>query len=278
MEMDRNTGDICVQNNNGSAIVFDSFSPEGVVAQRNPIINSISKIHDQSRRFLADFNVNVKGTVSAVLSKSTVESYCVSDRRAALLCDAAEDAAPVRKLEPTRSMLYGATERNKTAPLQPMHALEPMPVCSTPFDMEIERRKRQCVRLFGDLISKIPDTAPSPNTSESWSPASSVSPSPVPSKDIGTKADGNKPATFASALLSRKPNPLPSSFSPFDHVYSRFTSPASSVQATPTSSYETIALCTVHKRDLLTLPNLQQRDNNEELAISTLSDLLRLKH
>lgn len=256
--MDGNTGDIRVLNANGSAVVFDSFSPEGVVAQRNPIINSISKIHDPSRRFLADFNVNVRGTVSAVLSKSTVESYCVSDRRAALLYEAADEAP------------------------QPV----PAPVCSTPFDIEIERRKRQCVRLFGDLMSKIPDTAASPNSSESWSPSSSASPSPMPQKvfessDLKLKtnlpiSNLNKPTTFASALLSRKPTSLPESFSPFDHVYSRFTSPAASVQATPTSSYETIALCTVHKRDLLTLPNLQpqQRNSNEELAISTLSDLL----
>ena len=253
--VDGNTGDLRVSNTNGSAIVFDSFSPEGVVAQRNPIINSISKIHDQSRRFFANFNVNVEGTVSAVLSKSTVDSYCVSDRRAALMYDLSKDgeeatAAPLRKMEPS----------------------------STPFDLEIERRKRQCVRLFGDLISKIPDH-PVASPADSWSPPSSNSPSPTPQTAPSAQPCKAvpficKPTSFASALLSKKPDALPTS--PFDHIYSRFTSPASSVQPTPSSSYETISLCVVPKRDLLILPNLQPhpRNSNEELAISTLSDLL----
>ena len=84
LSVDDNTGDIRVVNTAGTAIVFDSFSDENIVGQRNPIINSISKINDPSRHFLVNFNVSVAGSIATVLSPSTVAAYCTSDRKAVL--------------------------------------------------------------------------------------------------------------------------------------------------------------------------------------------------
>ena len=64
-----------------NTIIFDSFSSEEEVKQRNITVNNISKINDPSRRFAADFSVRVTGKVTTVLSASTVSDYRVVDER-----------------------------------------------------------------------------------------------------------------------------------------------------------------------------------------------------
>ena len=64
-----------------NTIIFDSFSSEEDVRQRNLAVNNISKINDPGRRFAADFSVRVTGKVTTILSASTVSDYRVVDER-----------------------------------------------------------------------------------------------------------------------------------------------------------------------------------------------------
>jgi hypothetical protein len=278
LNMDNSTGDIRVVNTAGTAIIFDSFSQEEVVAQRNPVINSISKINDPSRHFLVNFNVSVAGSAAAVLSPSTVASYCTSDRRAVLPVDLPVD--PV--------VVDAGRKRPRDMPVPAMVHIG--------FDAEVERRRRHCAMIYGDMMDLRPHSIYQPrpmeakksvplvSRGESWSPESQSS-SPV----------NEQPRSFASALghqdklqrppqpMQRPPQPMQRHFqpmqrplplcNPFSDVRAQFGSPVSSANVTPRTSYETVALCTVLKRDMLNLPSLNTRSSNEEIAITNLNYL-----
>jgi len=252
-----------VFNSKGTAIVFDSFSPEDEVGRRNTVRNSISRINDPSRHFLMDFNISVQGSVSAVLSPSTVASYCVPDRK-------------------------GGKEPVDRIPVAQRHF--PAVVEATEFDEAIERSRKRCRLLFGDTT---PPVSPAPSSAPSWSPP----PPPLclrgeedqqrfPSAvEEETEQGGFMPLSFASALLQahhRGPNrlrlqPLPAAFTPFGDVHANFAPPLSSSSPTPNSSCESITVCTIPTRDLIRLPTLLSstiRNNSDELmAISTLTSL-----
>ena len=64
-----------------NTIVFDSFSSEEEVKQRNVVGNNVRKINDSNRRFSTDFRIRFSGRVSAVLSPSSIGSYRVVDAK-----------------------------------------------------------------------------------------------------------------------------------------------------------------------------------------------------
>jgi hypothetical protein len=273
LAVDSETGDIRVFNNQGTSIIFDSFSPEAAVVQRNPVVNSISKINDPLRQFLVNFNVSVTGTASVVLAPSSVAAYCTSDKRDGEGggCDGPQ--IPVNK--PVVSL--------------PMKRTSDSVVAYPPidFDMEIERRKRQCSLLFGDLTTasdQIETDMHPPSPTSSWSPPS-VPSSPVASREIessgrAASARNKPPDTFAAALLKNlNPKPLPVRYTPFSEIRAQFAQSSSS--PTPSSSYETVTVCSIPKRDLISLPSLHTQLHNrsdEMLAISTLTDLMLRRH
>jgi hypothetical protein len=122
---DDQTGDLRLRNMGGTTVIFDSFSSAEDVRRRNPLSNSISRLNDPSRHFLAGFSVSVTGPVAAILSTDTVEEYQRVEKR--------PRAPPVVQ----RSTII------------------------TDFDLEIERRKRQCALLFRDTsvsLSNSPST------------------------------------------------------------------------------------------------------------------------
>ena len=131
LSLDNRTGDMRVRNTSGTTVVFDSFSSEQEVRLRNPITNSISRINDTSRHFLANVSINVVGPVAAILSPSMVASYQTVDHKAS--------GKKAKRKEP-----------------------EPLPVAKrsvhivTKFDSEIEKMKRQCARLFGEVPAEQP--------------------------------------------------------------------------------------------------------------------------
>jgi hypothetical protein len=75
--------------------------------------------------------------------------------------------------------------------------------------------------------------------------------------------------------------PVPVMYTPFGEISARFTE---SPSPTPTSSYETVALCSVPKQDLLNLPThfqtqlCRNKSDEELMAISTLTDLIQNRY
>jgi hypothetical protein len=201
MRVDRQTGDIQLRNTCGTTVIFDSFSSEEEVRQRNVVKNSVSKLNDTSRHFLANLNISIASPVAAVLSPASVQSYRTVDR--------------------------------KPPPIETKQ-----PIIITEFDMEIERRKRQCAMLFGDIQPP------------------------------------NKPQRFlsmAEALLSMNPENQRGSFAdalrknPFLQHAAMPVSPPSS--SSPCSSSEMIACCHVSKRHVHSPPR-----SSEEIAVSALRE------
>jgi hypothetical protein len=130
LTVQQDNGDIRVDCAAGTTVIFDSFSSEQEVQCRNMYLNSVSKINDPVRHFPVNFNVEVKGTVAAVLGPSTVSSYRVVDRRA---------QEPVVPPDNRPEHVKMSMKRKETE----------LPMSE--FDMEIERRKRQCALLLSDL-------------------------------------------------------------------------------------------------------------------------------
>lgn len=129
LTMSGEDGDIQVKCTAGTTVIFDSFSSEADVQRRNLHSNSVSKINDAARHFMVRFNVSVQGRVAAVLGPSTVSSYRVVDRRA---------QEPV---VPPDNRPEHVKERMKRKAVPEL----------TEFDLEIERRKKQCALLLGDM-------------------------------------------------------------------------------------------------------------------------------
>lgn len=75
------TTDIHVCSKGCSTIVFDSFSDEQDVRQRDTAKNRIGKLNAPERRFSTDFSVRVSGEVSAILSATTVSNYRLTERK-----------------------------------------------------------------------------------------------------------------------------------------------------------------------------------------------------
>lgn len=123
---DPSTGDLRLRNATGTTVIFDSFSPAEEVRRRNPVTNSISRLNDPSRHFLTGFNVSVTGPVAAILSTDTVEGYQKVERKAP----------------------------------QPPPVTAKRPMIITEFDLEIERRKRQCALLFRDTSVSLSSSPP----------------------------------------------------------------------------------------------------------------------
>ena len=303
LNMDPVSGDLEVSNRGSTSIVFDSFSSEGIVQRRNPISNSISRINDPSRHFPVSFNVMVEGSVSAVLSPSSVEQYCTPDRRIGGEAACVErPSAPcpgpaLSASKRTLSNLYELDAENETRPVseEPKSTLSRL----SELDAEIEARKRQCLLLFGDL-----DTTERGEQS-SIQPQLSLAGSDRSSPEAGSQQHQLPPPqlqqTFASALLQHVPRNtsqqlqihpltqnlprqqqiqqkqtiLPAMYTPFSDVRAQFA-PSSSTP-TPNSSYETVVVCTVQKQDLISLPSLHRQQlhgsTEEMIAISSLADL-----
>jgi hypothetical protein len=195
--VDKQTGNTQVRNTCGTTVIFDSLSSEEEVRRRNPVINSVSKLNDTARHFLTNMNVSVTSPVAAVLSPSTVSMYRTVDRKA--------------KEPPVAKRSHVVTE----------------------FDLEIERRKRQCAMLFSETSAP----PPKPRFMSMAEALLSMNPHQKPS------------SSFAHALCgeSRGPTPLPS----------------------PCSSSEMVACCAVPKRHMLTPPRSR---SGEEIAISALRE------
>ena len=73
-------GNVLVKNLNGTTVIFDSFSSEEEVRNRNEKNNSISGLSDPRNHFDVEVDLRISTKTAAVLSPSTVSSYRVVDR------------------------------------------------------------------------------------------------------------------------------------------------------------------------------------------------------
>ena len=177
-------GNMHVMSTGGTTVVFDSFSSESEVRARNPVFNSVSKINDEDRRFLVKFNVCVSGSVSAVLSPSTVSSYRVVDDRRTMPV-----VPPDNRPEHVREAQKRKNDYESRV---------------TEFDLEIERRKRQCALLLGENISIDNSSSSSSKLSEKILVDNGPKlPGKITSSFASVMASGNRTASFASVVLSK---------------------------------------------------------------------------
>ena len=76
-------GEMNLAVNHGNTVVFDSFTPEEVVRQRNLRNNNVSKLNQMPHRFANEFSVRVSAvSITAILCADTVADYRIIDKRA----------------------------------------------------------------------------------------------------------------------------------------------------------------------------------------------------
>jgi hypothetical protein len=113
----------------GATVVFDSFSTGEERRQWRPFFNSVSRLNDTSRQFLADWNIRVSSRLSAILGPEDIAAYRTVERK--------------------------APDASKPVDWKPADAPSPLvdeprpkrPIVATDFDDEIQRLKRQCAQL-----------------------------------------------------------------------------------------------------------------------------------
>ena len=109
-------GEMNLAVNHGNTVVFDSFTPEEVVRQRNLRNNNVSKLNQMPHRFANEFSVRVSAvSITAILCADTVADYRIIDKRAKKELTASDKRPDYMKAHQEEILTAAAGNNNNTS-------------------------------------------------------------------------------------------------------------------------------------------------------------------
>ncbi len=202
----------------GNTVIFDSFSPEEVVRQRNLKNNNVSKLNQISNRFANEFNIRISSvSITAVLCAETVADYKIIDKRAKKELTASDKRPEYMKIYQEGG---GGNNNNNPSVKYTDHQSNDNDDTGTTTTTTANKKKRQ--RAAGSSSSSSEHPSAAMQASPAIMTMMQPTPSPPQLHPVSAMSSLPLPASMGRMLMAASNDNSSSSSPPFQHPYHHY--------------------------------------------------------